>query len=200
MMEYVYKAGKEGNPIFITLHGTGGDEYNLLPVAEALNADYGALGIRGAVSENGMNRYFKRTGEGVYDLEDLEERGEDLQSFIYELGEKYKFAMEDVILLGFSNGSNIGINLLLRENNEFKQAMLLAPMYPVELDAVHDLSNVRVFLSMGENDPIVPLSESQRVIDIFKERHASIEGVWVNSHEITPQVIHAGKQWLTNNN
>lgn len=197
-MEYIYKAGKEGQPIFITLHGTGGDEHNLIPVAEALNPEYTAIGIRGTVNENGMNRYFKRTAEGVYDLEDLEVRGQKLQAFIEELGEKHSFSMEDVILLGFSNGSNIAINMLLRENNKFKQAMLLAPMYPVKLDTVNDLSDVRIFLSMGENDPIVPLSESERVIDLFKERNASIDGIWVKSHEINPQVIYAGKQWLAN--
>ena len=75
--------------------------------------------------------------------------------------------------------------------------MLMAPMYPVELNFVNDLSDVKVFLSMGEADPIVPFSESQRVIDLFKERNATIDGIWVNSHEINPQVIYAGKQWLT---
>lgn len=197
-MEYIYKPGKEGQPIFITLHGTGGDEYNLIPVAEALNFEYGVIGIRGTVNENGMNRYFKRTAEGIYDLADLEVRGQELLVFIEELGEKYNFSMEDVILLGFSNGSNIAINMLLRKNNLFKQAMLLAPMYPVELDKVYDLKDVRIFLSMGESDPIVPLFESQRVIEIFNERNASIEGIWVKSHEINPHVISAGRQWLAN--
>ena len=156
------------------------------------------IGIRGTVSEHGMNRYFKRTAEGVYDLVDLEERGLALQKFIYELSDKYEFSIKDVILLGFSNGSNIALNLLLREKNEFKQAMLLAPMYPVELETVNDLSDVRVFLSMGEHDPIVPMAESQRVIEILQERNAKIEGIWVNSHEINPQVIYAGKEWLKN--
>lgn len=197
-MQYIYNPGKEGQPIFITLHGTGGDEHNLVPVAEALNPEYGVIGIRGTVSEHGMNRYFKRTAEGVYDLVDLEERGLALQKFIYELSDKYEFSIKDVILLGFSNGSNIALNLLLREKNEFKQAMLLAPMYPVDLETVNDLSDVRVFLSMGEHDPIVPMAESQRVIEILQERNAKIEGIWVNSHEINPQVIYAGKEWLKN--
>lgn len=197
-MQYIYNPGKEGQPIFITLHGTGGDEHNLVPVAEALNPEYGVIGIRGTVSEHGMNRYFNRTAEGVYDLVDLEERGLALQKFIYELADKYEFSIKDVILLGFSNGSNIALNLLLREKNEFKQAMLLAPMYPVELETVNDLSDVRVFLSMGEHDPIVPMAESQRVIEILQERNAKIEGIWVNSHEINPQVIYAGKEWLKN--
>jgi len=195
-MKYIYNPGKEGMPIFITLHGTGGDETNLLPVAEVLNPDFGAIGIRGNVVENGMNRYFKRKAEGVYDLEDLAIRGQELKHFILELADKYNFSTEQVILLGFSNGSNIAINLLLQDDNPFKYAMLLAPMYPVEIEENKDLSNLEVFLSMGEYDPIVPLNESERVINIFKNQGATVQGLWVNSHEINPQVVLAGKNWL----
>lgn len=195
-MKYIYNPGKEGMPIFITLHGTGGDETNLLPVAEVLNPDFGAIGIRGNVIENGMNRYFKRKAEGVYDMEDLAIRGQELKKFILELADKYNFSTEQVILLGFSNGSNIAINLLLQDDNPFKYAMLLAPMYPVEIEESKDLSNLEIFLSMGEHDPIVPLSESERVINIFKNQGATVQGLWVNSHEINPQVIFAGKNWL----
>lgn len=183
-MKYIYNPGKEGMPIFITLHGTGGDETNLLPVAEVLNPDFGAIGIRGNVIENGMNRYFKRKAEGVYDMEDLAIRGQELKKFILELADKYNFSTEQVILLGFSNGSNIAINLLLQDDNPFKYAMLLAPMYPVEIEESKDLSNLEIFLSMGEHDPIVPLSESERVINIFKNQGATVQGLWVNSHEI----------------
>lgn len=195
-MKYIYNPGKEGMPIFITLHGTGGDETNLLPVAEVLNPDFGAIGIRGNVVENGMNRYFKRKAEGVYDLEDLAIRGQELKHFILELADKYNFSTEQVILLGFSNGSNIAINLLLQDDNPFKYAMLLAPMYPVEIEENKDLSNLEVFLSMGEYDPIVPLNESERVINIFKNQGATVQGLWVNSHEINPQVVLAGNNWL----
>jgi len=193
---HIYNEGKAGEPVLVLLHGTGADEEDLLPVAEVLAPDASVLSIRGNVSENGMNRYFKRHGEGQYDIEDLEKRGKELYDFIEESADKYDFALEDVILLGFSNGSNIGINMLLLEDTVFNTAMLFAPMYPVDVDSQKDMSDTHIFLSMGERDPIVPVSESENVIDIFENRGATIETTWVNSHEINGDNLQAAKQWL----
>lgn len=196
-MQHIFKPGKKGMPVFVTLHGTGGDESNLLPVAEALNPEFGVLGVRGTVNENGMLRFFKRKAEGLYDEEDLAIRGKELLKFIQQAGHDYEFDMSDVILVGFSNGANIGINLMLQPESEFKRAILMAPMYPVELSAGPDLSEARVFLSMGEQDPIVPVEASKQVIDIFQSRGAVVSGVWVKGHELNAQVLMGAKQWLT---
>lgn len=198
MYEYIFKEGKAGEPVLVLLHGTGADENNLLPVADVLAPDATIFSIRGNVSENGMNRYFKRHAEGNYDVEDLEKRGKELYDFIAEKSAEHDFALEDVILFGFSNGSNIGINMLLLEDAKFNKAMLFAPMYPVDLEAGPDLSDAKIFLSMGENDPIVPKEESDRVIEIFESRGAEVAQVWVNSHEINGNNLAAGKQWLEN--
>lgn len=198
MYNYIYNEGKAGEPVIVLLHGTGADENNLIPVSDALAPDATVLSIRGNVSENGMNRYFKRHGEGHYDVEDLNKRGKELYDFIEQKAEEYNFALEDVILFGFSNGSNIGINMLLLEKAKFNKAMLFAPMYPVEIEAGPDLSDAKVLLSMGENDPIVPKEESDRVIEIFKSRGAKVDQVWVNSHEINEKNLIAAKQWLNN--
>lgn len=196
MYNYIYNEGKAGEPVIVLLHGTGADENNLIPVSDALAPDATVLSIRGNVSENGMNRYFKRHGEGHYDVEDLNKRGKELYDFIEQKAEEYNFALEDVILFGFSNGSNIGINMLLLEKAKFNKAMLFAPMYPVEIEAGPDLSDAKILLSMGENDPIVPKEESDRVIEIFKSRGATVDQVWVNSHEINEKNLIAAKQWL----
>lgn len=198
MYNYIYNEGKAGEPVIVLLHGTGADENNLIPVSDALAPDATVLSIRGNVSENGMNRYFKRHGEGHYDVEDLNKRGKELYDFIEQKAEEYNFALEDVILFGFSNGSNIGINMLLLEKAKFNKAMLFAPMYPVEIEAGPDLSDAKILLSMGENDPIVPKEESDRVIEIFKSRGATVDQVWVNSHEINEKNLIAAKQWLNN--
>ena len=198
MYNYIYNEGKAGEPVIVLLHGTGADESNLIPVSDALAPDATVLSIRGNVSENGMNRYFKRHGEGHYDVEDLNKRGKELYDFIEQKAEEYNFALEDVILFGFSNGSNIGINMLLLEKAKFNKAMLFAPMYPVEIEAGPDLSDAKILLSMGENDPIVPKEESDRVIEIFKSRGAKVDQVWVNSHEINEKNLIAAKQWLNN--
>lgn len=198
MYEYIYKEGKTDQPVFVLLHGTGGDETNLLPVAEVFNPEATVLSIRGNAPENGMNRYFKRHGEGSYDIEDLHKRGKELYAFIVKKAGEYNFALENVILIGFSNGSNIGINMLLLKEAAFNKGMLFAPMYPVEITHEKDLTGAAIFLSMGENDPIVPKAESEQVVEIFETRGADVTEVWVNSHEINEKNLLAAKEWLAN--
>ncbi|WP_239723866.1 alpha/beta hydrolase [Mammaliicoccus sp. R-M62] len=196
-MKHIFKQGEQGKPVFLLLHGTGGDERDLLPLAEMLNPSYNVLSVKGEISENGMARYFKRRAEGDYDLEDLEYRGQELYDFIKESSKEYEFNLEDVIPVGFSNGSNMAINLILRESTPFQKALLFAPLYPLDLqDNQKDLSNFKVFLSMGKQDPIVTQEQSERVIEIFKERGAEVHETWVNSHEITQEAVLAAKEIL----
>lgn len=196
-MKHIFKQGEQGKPVFLLLHGTGGDERDLLPLAEMLDPSYNVLSVKGEISENGMARYFKRRAEGDYDLEDLEYRGQELYDFIKESSKEYEFNLEDVIPLGFSNGSNMAINLILRESTPFQKALLFAPLYPLDLqDNQKDLSNFKVFLSMGRQDPIVTQEQSERVIEIFKERGAEVHETWVNSHEITQEAVLAAKEIL----
>lgn len=196
-MNHIFKQGDQGKPIFLLLHGTGGNERDLLPLAEMLNPTYSVLSVKGDVSENGMARYFKRLAEGEYDLEDLEYRGQQLYQFIKESAKEYEFKLEDVIPVGFSNGSNMAINLILREETPFQKALLFAPLYTVDLQNNHkDLSAFKVFLSMGEQDPIVTKAQSEHVIEIFKERNATVSETWVNSHEITQEAVLAAREIL----
>lgn len=196
-MNHIFKQGDQGKPIFLLLHGTGGNERDLLPLAEMLNPTYSVLSVKGDVSENGMARYFKRLAEGEYDLEDLDYRGQQLYQFIKESAKEYEFKLEDVIPVGFSNGSNMAINLILREETPFQKALLFAPLYPVDLQNNHkDLSAFKVFLSMGEQDPIVTKAQSEHVIEIFKERNATVSETWVNSHEITQEAVLAAREIL----
>lgn len=196
-MLHIFKEGKKGSPVFVVLHGTGGTEHDLIPLAELLNSDYSILSIRGNVQEGGMNRYFKRHGEGQYDMEDLEFRGQELLEFIKESAEKYDFKTEDAIPIGFSNGSNIAINMMLRDEADFKKALLFAPLYPVDLsDNNKDLSDAKVFLSLGKGDPIVPEAESEKVVEIFKERGADVKYSWVNGHSLPQEVAVEAREWL----
>ena len=195
-MEYIYNENKKGAPVFVLLHGTGGTETDLLPLAQALNPEYNVLSIRGNVKENGMNRYFRRLGEGNYDWEDLEFRGNELYKFIADRAEEHDFKLKDVIFAGFSNGSNIAIQLMLQQEEKFKKAMLFAPLYPTDLEKKHDFSDVEVFLSLGKGDPIVPESESERVIKLFEDRNAAVTTVWVNGHTLPQEALIAGREWL----
>ncbi|PIC76078.1 carboxylesterase [Sporosarcina sp. P19] len=195
-MKYIYHENKKGAPVFVLLHGTGGTETDLVSLAELLNPEYNVLGIRGNVQENGMNRFFKRHGEGQYDWEDLEFRGNELYAFIEEKAKEYEFKMEDTVLVGFSNGSNIAIQMMLKQPKTFKKAALFAPLYPADVEEKQDFSDVEVFLSLGEGDPIVPESESKRVINLFKERGANVTTAWVNGHSLTQEVAMQAKNWL----
>lgn len=196
-MEHIYQAGQEKQPVLVLLHGTGGDETNLLPLAKTLNPDASVLSIRGSVNENGMLRYFKRKAEGVYDVEDLNQRSAELYTFIEEASQKYNFELEDAVFLGFSNGSNIAINMLLMEESEITKGLLFAPMYPVDVSAnTKDMSNVSVYLSMGKADPIVTNDDSENVLEIFNSRGAQVETFWVNGHELTLETVQKAKEWL----
>ncbi|PID14647.1 carboxylesterase [Sporosarcina sp. P34] len=195
-MKYIYNEKKKGAPVFVLLHGTGGTETDLVSLAELLHPEYNVLGIRGNVQENGMNRFFKRHGEGQYDWEDLEFRGNELYEFIVEKSKEYDFKLEDTVLVGFSNGSNIAIQMMLMQPGTFKKAALFAPLYPADVAKTHDFSDVDVFLSLGEGDPVVPESESERVIRLFKERGAQVTTAWVKGHSLTQEVAQQAKNWL----
>lgn len=195
-MEHIFKQGQAQAPTFVLLHGTGGNEHDLLPVAELLDPSYHALGVRGNVSENGMNRFFKRHGEGNYDVEDLKFRAHELHQYIQKAAQHYGFDINHVILVGFSNGANIAIELLLNADMPYRKGLLFAPLYPLDVDTHLDLSQKSVFLSMGENDPIVTVQQSHDVEQLFKQRGAHVTSYWVNSHELTRDAIEAAKATL----
>lgn len=196
LMKHIYNENKKGAPVFVLLHGTGATETDLLPLAGMLNPEYNVLSIRGNVQENGMNRYFKRHGEGQYDWEDLDFRGKELYAFIVEKSEEHDFKLEDVVFVGFSNGSNIAIQMMLQQEDKFKKAALFAPLYPADVEEKQDFSGVEVFLSLGKGDPIVPETESERVINLFEERGADVTTAWVDGHSLTQEVAMEAKNWL----
>ncbi len=195
-MNHVFKQGDVSNPTFVVLHGTGGNEHDLFPVAEYLNPTYSVLGVRGNISENGMNRFFKRHGEGQYDVEDLMYRTQELHEFLEKASQQYHFKLDDVILVGFSNGSNIAINLMLDPTMPYRKGLLFAPLYPLSVDDNLDLSDQTVFLSMGKNDPMVTRAQSDYVQSIFADHGAHVTTHWVNSHEITREALEAAKASL----
>lgn len=193
---YIYEEKNKNHPTFVLLHGTGGQETDLLKVANWLDDSYNILAVRGDVEENGNLRFFRRNGHGNYDIEDLNQRGKALYQFIEKFARENALDISKVIPVGFSNGSNIAINMLLRDDSSFKKAILMAPMYPVELSEGLDLSDLTVFLSMGKQDPITPLSDSENVIDIFESRGAQVTKHWTQGHQITQDVLKDAKNFI----
>lgn len=195
-MIHIIRKGSTTAPTFVLLHGTGGDERNLLPLVPQLNEQATVISLRGDVNENGALRFFKRTAEGVYDLDDLATRGENMHQFLLTLLEEHSIDPQNVVFVGFSNGANMAIHLLLKAWTPFNKGILFAPMYPVEVPP-RSLEQTHVFLSMGKNDPIVSLAHSQQVIDLFSQNGASVTTHWVNSHEITLPALKAAHNFLT---
>lgn len=197
---YQYHKGQEGEPLFILLHGTGGNEESLLPIVSYLNPHAHVLALRGQVSENGSLRFFKRYAEGEFDLLDLEEKGKQLMEELSQFIRNHRLSTDNSVLIGFSNGSNMAINLLLRDASPFKKGILFAPMYPITTNTLTETKkSTSVFISMGRLDPLVPLHQSEKVLYEFQSRQAQVTPYWVKNHEITSESLKAARKWLVEN-
>src|SRR5699024_10798788 len=141
-------------------------------------------------------RYFKRHGEGQYDWEDPDFRGNELYEIIARKSREYDFKLEDVVFVGFSNGSNIARQMMLQRPGTFGQAALFATRYPADVGAKKDFRELEVFLSLGNGHTIVTVSASERVINLFKKRGADVTTGWVNVHGLTQEVALEAKNWL----
>ncbi len=196
-MIHLYQAPKTADaPIFLFLHGTGGTEQDLVGLVSLLDSEAGYLSVRGEVSENGMPRFFKRLAEGVFDEEDLALRTARLIQFLQEQAAERDFALDRLIPVGYSNGANIAANMLFEEAL-FKQAILLHPMVPRRGVTLPDLSNVRVFIGAGSNDPICPAQETEELSALLKEAGASVDVTWSNyGHQLVMPTIEAATDWL----
>lgn len=195
-MEYMIKKGVEDAPIFILLHGTGGTEESLLDVGKVLDEEATLIGIRGNILEGGYPRYFKRLEEGVFDVEDLNNRTIELHEFIQTLVERYDLNSEKIVLIGYSNGANIGIKLFLDYPTIYQKGILFHPMYPVKIADTQDLSQTKIFTTMGKMDPIVTIEQSEHVLQLFRERKAEITEEWTQGHQLTYPEILKAKEWL----
>jgi predicted esterase len=179
------------------LHGTGGDESDLLPLGRALLPGAAMLSPRGKVLENGMPRFFRRLAEGIFDQKDLAARTDELAAFIDDAAKRYDFNRDRVIAVGFSNGANIAASLLLKRGAVLNGAVLLSPMVPFEPSEHPKLSGVRVFIGAGRRDPIVPMPQVERLGALLETAGAAVTTHWQNDgHTITNDELQAAQQWI----
>jgi len=197
MMKHIFKKGNdESLPTLLLLHGTGGTENDLLPLANIVAPDANVLSVRGNVLENGMPRFFRRLAEGVFDEEDLIFRTKELNEFLDEAAEKYEFDRENILAIGYSNGANIAASLLFHYENSLKGAMLHHPMVPRRGIELPNLSGTSVFIAAGTNDPICPPEESEELAQLLKNAGAKVEVHWENQgHQLTVTEVHAARDW-----
>lgn len=184
----------------LLLHGTGGNEDDLIQVGHMISPSASLLSPRGKVLENGMPRFFKRLAEGVFDMEDLKYRTRELADFVKEASHIYSFDLSKTIAVGFSNGANIAASLLLSYPETLMGAILFRAMVPFIPNSPIDLSDKNVLLSAGIFDPIVSESQTQSLFDILEKRLANVTLKWQQSgHNLTELDILDAKEWLSKN-
>lgn len=184
-------------PTLLVLHGTGGDENDLIPLARMVSADSAILSPRGQVLEHGMPRFFRRLAEGVFDLDDLHARTEDLARFIAEAAGRYSLDPGRVVALGYSNGANIASSVMLSHPGVLAGGMLFRPMVPFEPDSTPMLRNTQVLLSAGRQDPIVPPSNTTRLSELLQQAGADVTLDWFDTgHGLVPREMEGAARWF----
>jgi phospholipase/carboxylesterase len=179
----------------LLLHGTGGDENDLIPLGEQLLPGAALLSPRGKVLENGMPRFFRRLAEGVFDLDDLKLRTQELADFVRQARNIYGLAAP--IAVGFSNGANIAASLLLSHPDVLRGAVLLRAMLPFEPKPLPDLSGKQVLLLTGSNDQMIPAASSERLIEVLQTANAELVYKSLPAgHNLTQNDLIIAAQWL----
>jgi phospholipase/carboxylesterase len=181
----------------LLLHGTGGNERDLIPLGRELDSNAALLSPRGKVLENGMPRFFRRLAEGVFDLEDLKFRTNELADFVTAAARHYGFALDNLVGVGYSNGANIAASVLLLRPEIMNAAILFRAMVPVIPAELPDLSSAHVWVGEGDQDPIIATSEGQRLVDLFRDAGADVTiRFFRGGHGLTNGDLEAARHWL----
>lgn len=190
-------AARAGAPTLLLLHGTGGDEHDLLPLGRGLAPGAALLSPRGRVLERGMPRFFRRLAEGVFDVPDLIRRSAELADFVSRAAGDYGFDAGRVIAVGFSNGANIAASLLLLHPGTLAGAVLFRPMVPLEPEVVPDLDGLPVLIAAGLGDPVARPPEVERLAALLRRAGARVTVRWADAgHELSSADLAAARATL----
>jgi phospholipase/carboxylesterase len=182
---------------FVLLHGTGGDENDLIPIGRALAPQANLLGVRGKVLEGSMSRFFRRLAEGVFDEADLCFRTHELARFLEAAVDAYGLQWDRLVAVGYSNGANIAASLLLLEPSVLAGAVLFRPMVPLESNVLPNLEGKPVWIGAGRHDPIVSVSQSERLAELLRVAGADVTLSWQpTGHGLIQDEVWAARKWL----
>ncbi|MEO7909242.1 MAG: VOC family protein [Roseiflexaceae bacterium] len=190
-------AQAEGAPTLLLLHGTGGNEHDLLDLGRKLYPQAALLSPRGQVLENGMPRFFRRLAEGVFDLDDLRQRTHDLAAFVTAASATYHFDPQRVIAVGYSNGANIAASMLLLHPELLAGAVLFHAMVPFVPEQLPDLNGVPVFMGAGRTDSMIAPQQTERLAQLLQQAGASVDMLWQpGGHALNQAEVRAATEWL----
>ena len=185
------------NRTLLLLHGTGGNERDLIALGRELDPNAALLSPRGKVLENGMPRFFRRFAEGVFDVEDLKYRTNELADFVIAAAQHYGFASGNLVAVGYSNGANIAASMLLLRPEALPTAILFRAMVPLYPETQPDLSSVRVWIGAGTYDPIIPMSDTKTLAELLRNAGADVTiRDFLAGHELTTEDVEAARDWL----
>ncbi len=188
--------GGSGRTLLL-LHGTGGNERDLLPLGRELDPDAALLSPRGKVLENGRPRFFRRLAEGVFDLEDLKQRAHKLADFIVWAAKHYEFDQNQLVAAGYSNGANIAAAILLLRPEILRTAILFRAMVPLIPEMSPNLESVRVWIGAGAFDQIIPPSQTKELAELLQNSGADVTIRFFQAgHELTSDDVSAAREWL----
>jgi phospholipase/carboxylesterase/glyoxalase family protein len=193
---YTPPSGNDRHTLLM-LHGTGGDETDLLALGKMLAPTAGLLSPRGNVLENGAARFFRRLAEGVFDLPDLHQRTRDLAAFVRDAAARYGFDAGRVIAVGFSNGANIAASMLLSHPGLLQGAVLFRAMVPFQPAERLDLTGTLVFIGAGRADPLVAPASTEALAAMLRDAGADVTLTWQPvGHNLTNADVAAAQEWL----
>ncbi|MBE0010600.1 MULTISPECIES: alpha/beta hydrolase [unclassified Arthrobacter] len=195
---HLYDAGKPDSPVLLLLHGTGGTEHDLLQLAQRLSPQAGYLAPRGPVQEQGMNRWFRRFGEGKFDVDDVVRRAGELADFIEWARGNYGLGERKVIAVGFSNGANIALATVLLHPQALTDVVSFSGMYPLgDRSFDGDLSGTAVALFNGEADAMAPLTSVTQLKSVLDNAGSDVhQAVREGGHGVHPTEVDAAATWI----
>jgi phospholipase/carboxylesterase len=181
----------------LVLHGTGGNEDDLIGIAQTVAPGAAVISPRGNVLEGGAPRFFHRLAEGVFDPAEVRSRGEELAKFVRAAVASYELDPAHVFALGYSNGANIASTVMLLDPEVLRAAVLLRPMLVFEPKEKVDLSGNALLISAGKVDPIVPPESVEKLVALLGERGAEVSLKWqLGGHNLVPSEIKEAADWL----
>jgi predicted esterase len=195
--KFVPASDPQSRETLVVLHGTGGDENDLVSIGQAIAPGAAILSPRGNVLENGAPRFFKRLGEGVFDPKEVRSRAEELARFVRAATVTYRLDSARIFALGYSNGANVASTVMLVEPGVFVGAILLRPMLVYEPTEKKDLSGSAVLIAAGRMDPIVPVESVERLVELLQSSHAEVAVKWqLAGHNLLPSEVREASDWF----